>query len=453
MDKFKRKFNKTIKVYDPKDHWEFSKKDKFEIMSGDQIYPLFQNESIFEMVDNLNDSDIVVYLESSWDADDFAQFIRPFIDAKVKLLILGTGIMHIEEFLSVQQYTDKAVRYDQYQQKIPDMIPVLILHTNSHPECINISFPSVQYTDFLWNRSRAFFSVQPKNLFFPRHGMKSYTCPWYPNTTGRNRPYEYYALSDLDQVIQKQHHGTSDTCNMLGQLYVSMNCTRNAGRLNSELTGFSEQQQYSSIKGFCIRDVLRTELVSLLEHYPGYLSNPQRGAVLIGEGVDPSVVHYQISYTSGMGMTPANNAYYDNSILSIYIETLSYGDNVKCVTEKTWEPLIKGHFILPFGYSGLIHDLQHNYNMKMPEWIDYSYDSEKNDLVRWTKYLMEIKRVLGYGYRKLFEHKCNDIEILKHNRNMILIGKSDNHSIETAIEKSGLNYYLTNTIAEIKQNT
>ena len=46
-----------------------------------------------------------------------------------------------------------------------------------------------------------------------------------------------------------------------------------------------------------------------------------------------------------------------------------------CPTEKTFTPMCKGHFVLPFGTPGTIAHLKSEYGFEFPHWIDYGYDN------------------------------------------------------------------------------
>jgi hypothetical protein len=93
------------------------------------------------------------------------------------------------------------------------------------------------------------------------------------------------------------------------------------------------------------------------------------------------------------GYSPPHVEYYKNTFLSIYGETIEYGNTIM-ITEKTWDPLIKGHFILPFSCCNFIQRLQ-AVGIALPTFIDYSYDAESNDERRWQLYSAEIDRLLA----------------------------------------------------------
>ena len=111
------------------------------------------------------------------------------------------------------------------------------------------------------------------------------------------------------------------------------------------------------------------------------------------------------------------NHYYNSSYISIYVETVTTGTYTKTITEKTWDPLIKGHFILPYGYSGLIKDIE-SYGFILPKWIDYSYDQELNDDRRWKKYEKSVENILSKSLEQIDELYQKDKKILEHNRSV-----------------------------------
>lgn len=139
----------------------------------------------------------------------------------------------------------------------------------------------------------------------------------------------------------------------------------------------------------------------------GYLSNKDN--MLLPEGLDQD-------HGSGTWLPVANN-YYTDSYVSIYIETLTFGQDVKSVTEKTFDPLIKGHYILPFGYSGLIKDIE-NYGFQLPKWIDYSYDNIINDMDRFCKFIESVNHVTNLSTTELKFHQNNELNMLRHNRSL-----------------------------------
>jgi hypothetical protein len=118
----------------------------------------------------------------------------------------------------------------------------------------------------------------------------------------------------------------------------------------------------------------------------------------------------------GYSYTPIHNAYYKDTFISIYGETIEYGAGV-AVTEKTFDPLIKGHFILPFSNSGFIQHLQ-TLGFKFPKFINYEYDSISDDDQRYQAYETELKRLLSISlvdWQQLWEEH---IDIVRYNQQL-----------------------------------
>lgn len=125
----------------------------------------------------------------------------------------------------------------------------------------------------------------------------------------------------------------------------------------------------------------------------------------------------------GNTFVPVANDYYNDSYISIYTETLMEGP-VRSITEKTWSPLIKGHFILPFGYCGLVQDIK-SYGFVFPNWIDYSYDAIADDDLRFQNYLNVVKTIVEMPNQDLERLHNSDLNILIHNRNIFYTNPYD----------------------------
>jgi len=160
------------------------------------------------------------------------------------------------------------------------------------------------------------------------------------------------------------------------------------------------------------RMVARQRLAGLLQNQEGYVSDPQKGLVL-----EPEQIGFMGTLEQGDGGTwwPVANKYYNSSYVSIYTETLTDSRDITSVTEKTWDPLIKGHFILPFGYRGLIEDIK-SYGFILPDWLDYSYDSLYHFEERWTAYANSVRKFLNLSIKELDDYFQRDKHILEHNR-------------------------------------
>lgn len=115
---------------------------------------------------------------------------------------------------------------------------------------------------------------------------------------------------------------------------------------------------------------------------------------------------------------PVHNRYHEKSVVSVFVETITYSSDATTVTEKCFDPLIKGSFILPFGYSGLIQDLKNHFDFKFPDWIDYSYDTIEDTDQRFEAFLSSFHKLQQLDLETLINYNNRDIELLRHNRNV-----------------------------------
>jgi len=114
------------------------------------------------------------------------------------------------------------------------------------------------------------------------------------------------------------------------------------------------------------------------------------------------------------GYAPPHNAYFTNTFLSIYAESVEYGSTI-IVTEKTYDPLIKGHFILPYSTYGFVEHLK-SIGIRFPDFIDYSYDQVVDNNLRTKMYLEEIKRLCDIDLDTWKQYWNDNFDIIQHNK-------------------------------------
>jgi hypothetical protein len=285
--------------------------------------------------------------------------------------ILIFDVFHIDDTWNDQD-TYSYTR-DILQKEIPNEFA--IIHTNfANP--LEIKY------DFLWNRQKIYFT----DYNYIDLSYRTYTC----NADARN-----FQLTK----IQK----TSDSHCILKK-FLCPNRT---------------YPQFDHHPRIQYRKKLR-EL--FLEKYSneGYYSSPHNGMILPCENNDP-----RIDLVEG-GWYPIANSLYNETFFSIYVETLSIGKpqipnagntNYRSITEKTWDPLIKGHFILPFGYKGLIEHIR-SYGFHLPDWIDYSYDEIDDDQERFDKFLSSAEKLMKFSIIELMNLYNRDRWMLVMNRDL-----------------------------------
>lgn len=138
-------------------------------------------------------------------------------------------------------------------------------------------------------------------------------------------------------------------------------------------------------------------LVDFIKNYRqlGHMNDPMLWAnsdINYTASIDEVLSIKQQDYYQRRGYSPPHNAYYEDSFIHICVETIEYGSTI-VVTEKTYDPMIKGHFVLPFSTSGTIKYLKLK-GFEFPDFIDYSYDNIVNDELRFNRYTAEIERLL-----------------------------------------------------------
>ena len=144
----------------------------------------------------------------------------------------------------------------------------------------------------------------------------------------------------------------------------------------------------------------RKQLMNLLKlkyKILGYLGDPA-----------DSTIRMLPSNTSSSfgGYKPLHNQYYEDSFISIYAESLEYSTTFTA-TEKTFDPLIKGHFVLPFSTYKFIENVKLHYGFQFPDFIDYSYDNIADDEKRYQAYGAEVERLLAIPIDTWREHWVN----------------------------------------------
>jgi hypothetical protein len=189
------------------------------------------------------------------------------------------------------------------------------------------------------------------------------------------------------------------------------------------------------------RTLARRLLREVLDPTKGYIGDQSNGIVIDAQEMTPRITDVLFSQGGGT-FWPAHNRYYEDSIVSIYGETCVRTTGYRAITEKTWDPLIKGNFILPYGYSGLIKDIK-SYGFLLPDWIDYSYDDIPDDPVipndgresRLYQYFASVKKLLDMNQSTLYDLYKRDKYILEHNRALFFSVKR-----ESLLEKIKANF-------------
>ena len=245
-----------------------------------------------------------------------------------------------------------------------------------------------------------------------------------PNACVKNLPFSDTMYYDLVFERHKVYHTEYEQYDLKDRIFTGI-----ASQKMYELSPIiknktakhflAPMRTYENLYDAAPRMVLRNKLRQLLDSSKGYTSDLASGQIIMPQESTAEIMKIftddKHSYGGGTWM-PAHNDYYNDSIVSVYVETITYGSDYRSVTEKTMDPLIKGNFILPFGYRGLIKDIR-EYGFRLPDWIDYSYD-DLNDVLRWEAYTDVVKQILSMDQQALYNRCINDMDILQHNRNI-----------------------------------
>lgn len=157
----------------------------------------------------------------------------------------------------------------------------------------------------------------------------------------------------------------------------------------------------------------RALLADHLRDSNGWISDPQRGNIIEPEAMTTDMRYHLLSGSTTWW--PAARFYYENSYISIYVESLTHSTHASLISEKTYDAFMNGHFILPFGYSGLIEDIRDR-GFILPDWINYDYDQISDFDDRFSKFLEEVDRLLALPIATIHQHWQKDLPTLEKNR-------------------------------------
>jgi hypothetical protein len=121
-------------------------------------------------------------------------------------------------------------------------------------------------------------------------------------------------------------------------------------------------------------------------------------------------------HAQAKGYSPPHLNYYEDTFISIYGESIEFGTST-IISEKTLDPLIHGHLILPYSNAGFV-DTVRQQGFRLPDWIDYSYSNEPDDNVRYQLYTAEVDRLLSQSRAWWIEHFDSELDNRIHNQQL-----------------------------------
>jgi hypothetical protein len=250
----------------------------------------------------------------------------------------------------------------------------------------------------------------------------------FPNKTYIIHPFKnikQYTLYDIYFNYAKAYYHEYERCN----LHTVLGCDYSS-KENFKINRIQHRDPNSARLFLCASRILydqngevyqqypklvyRYRLLNFLQNKDCYISDFKNGIILPGETEESNNA---LRTTTGNGQwIPVANSLYNNSYISTYVETTITNDQ-ELITEKTFDPLIKGHFIVPFGYAGIIRDLKYM-GFLFPDWIDYSYDSVMDIRERFGKFRQTLMALSKTPRKTIDELFSKDMDILKHNQNL-----------------------------------
>ena len=239
----------------------------------------------------------------------------------------------------------------------------------------------VIYVDFLFNRTKAYyekFKFRPNTMKWYHGGNKCYTVPNLDVDNTRSRIF----MSPVRVVPDAQMH--------------------------------LRPQKY--------RRKFYKDIIANYGHL-GYYPDPIMYTNLdfdLDENIENIVNSSKQPKKLRPGYTPPHNAYYNDTFISFYVESLEHGQST-AVTEKTYDPLVKGHFILPFSTAHFVEHLK-DLGIKFPpnnRVIKYHYDSIEDNEERYQAWRQEMIRLLDISVADWHNIRIRFKDILKHNQEWI----------------------------------
>lgn len=295
------------------------------------IWPfLLDPEWVF--VDKLEDADIVPFMgDCNYTAHE-TMFNK--LRSNQKALVLN--IFHIDDMMD----------YNYFQRFRNNNPNVIVVHKNKAIE----DQPGYIYYDCMFNRHKLYFTEYHKIENLP-------DLVW---TMGSTK--DTYRVPDLNKMAPKN-------C----KLFLSPNLV----------------YHYMFVPRMRYRQALK-DYVNL-KYSPKCIGNTKEN--FFPSNNPAPIILERLKEGAGGFWYPIADEYYRQTYISLYVETITVNFyNTRCITEKTFDPLIKGNFILPFAYSGFFQDVL-DYGFVLPSFIDYSYDSFKDNDYRFSCYLSSIDKI------------------------------------------------------------
>jgi hypothetical protein len=113
------------------------------------------------------------------------------------------------------------------------------------------------------------------------------------------------------------------------------------------------------------------------------------------------------------GYAPVHVNYYSQSLISFVSESLD--KDIVTLTEKTFDPMIHGHLVMPFGKNGLVQYMREQ-GWRVANFINYDYDQIQNSNQRLNAYLKEVDRLLEIDLEDWKDLYKQNLDVVRYNQ-------------------------------------
>lgn len=286
--------------------------------------------------------------------------------------IVVLSLYHLDDFHTKDYYRDIRNKY------LPFTKNVLVCHHNRYLK--NDTDEWLVYNDLMFNRHKVYFTEYDKvenilDAVWTRYSNRdTFTIP-------------------KDKVAYRY-----------SKKYLSPNYVYGGNNYDTDPNTIPRMFYRKSLLNFLINNLLYDE---------GYNNDKERFMCN-----NPNVFATAIIKKGGGLWLPVADKYYRESFFSCYVETLTQSKfKTRSITEKTLDPLIKGNFVFPFSYPGIIEDILED-GFKLPTEFDYSFDLELDNAVRFSKYCSSLKEAIRLSLRELHLIYKKNFYMIENNRNL-----------------------------------
>lgn len=349
--------------------------------SHDIAFHLEKNHWTF--VKSIKEADIIpvmnapfkTYLNDTITLEDQFKFVKSLRNDQYILMLYYT---HASEIFNIDVKNRYLAKWSPLTENVLSVDLNSVTQNNGHKHI---------YTDFSFNLVKALFTEYEMYDFKPGR-------LWTGHTSKSS-----FVLDDISYFRPIKR-------------FLIPNIIRSTGTLSELMAGSltdADRTEFKEVARRAISDkIIKDEDCFYSDHTRNIFLDPEESSEYFLARYNPT----------GSNLIPIKNSYYTESIVSVYGETIGTGKyGVNAITEKTYIPLVKGHFIMPFSYKGIIKDIE-NSGFKLPKWIDYSYDLIDNDLERLDAFISSVLKLREMSLADLTALANNDIDIIKYNRNL-----------------------------------